>query len=110
MEVFGILKLFCINLGIIVINLRFVGFLNDECEEELCNMEFDEFWYLEEKYDFFIDDIYGFGCILYCVKLIDFWVFNWVWDSDVLIWVNKVFLMDCVDLLLVIVKCLGLFY
>lgn len=109
-EALGIPKLPRINPGTIVTNPRLASLLNDEREEELRNMEPDDLWHLEEKYDLFIDDIYGPGRISHSAKLTDFWVLNWARDSDAPTRVNKISLKDRPDLLPAIVKRPGPFY
>jgi len=106
----GIPKLPRINPGTIVTNARLTGILDEEREEELRNMEPDELWHLEEKYDLFIDDIFGPGRISHDARLTDFWVLNWSRDSDAPTEVKKAELSERPDLLSAIVKSPGPFY
>jgi len=106
----GIPKLPRINPGTIVTNARLAGIIDEEREDELRTMEPDELWHLEEKYDLFIDDIYGPGRISHDAKLTDFWVLNWARDSRAPTAVTKVDLPERKDLLPAIMKSPGPFY
>ncbi|WP_299483935.1 HprK-related kinase B [uncultured Roseibium sp.] len=106
----GIPKLPRINPGTIVTNERLSGLIDEEREEELKNLEPDELWHLEEKYDLFIDDIYGPGRISHNANLTDFWVLNWSRDNGAPTGVSKVKLNDREDLLAAIMKSPGPFY
>lgn len=109
-QALGIPKLPRINPGTIVTNSRLAGLIDEEREEELRNMERDELWHLEEKYDLFIDDIYGPGRISHEAQLTDFWVLNWARDSRAPTAVTKVELRERTDLLPAIMKSPGPFY
>ncbi|MEO0980219.1 MAG: HprK-related kinase B [Pseudomonadota bacterium] len=109
-DALGIPKLPRINPGTIVTNSRLAGLIDEEREEELRNMERDELWHLEEKYDLFIDDIYGPGRISHTARLTDFWVLNWSRDSGAPTAVTKVGLSERTDLLSAIMKSPGPFY
>ncbi|MCK7612918.1 HprK-related kinase B [Roseibium sediminicola] len=109
-DALGIPKLPRINPGTIVTNARLAGIIDEEREEELRNMEPDELWHLEEKYDLFIDDIYGPGRISHDTQLTDFWVLNWSRDSADPTAVTEVKLEDRPDLLSAILKSPGPFY
>ncbi|PVB59820.1 HprK-related kinase B [Labrenzia sp. 011] len=109
-DALGIPKLPRINPGTIVSNARLAGILDEEREEELRNMEPDELWHVEEKYDLFIEDIYGPGRIAHEAGLTDFWVLNWSRDSDEPTKVKKTDLRERPDLLSAIMKSPGPFY
>ena len=109
-DALGIPKLPRINPGTIVTNARLAGLIDEEREEELRNMEPDELWHLEEKYDLFIDDIYGPGRISHDARLTDFWVLNWSRDSAAQTDVTEAKLEDRPDLLSAILKSPGPFY
>ncbi|MEM8702592.1 MAG: HprK-related kinase B [Pseudomonadota bacterium] len=109
-DALGIPKLPRINPGTIVTNSRLAGLIDEEREEELRNMERDELWHLEEKYDLFIDDIYGPGRISHTAKLTDFWVLNWSRDSSAATAVTQVGLAERTDLLAAVMKSPGPFY
>jgi len=109
-QALGIPKLPRINPGTIVTNARLVGIIDEEREEELRNMEPDELWHLEEKYDLFIDDIYGPGRISHDAELTDFWVLNWSRDSASPTEVKETELKDRPDLLSAITKSPGPFF
>lgn len=109
-DALGIPKLPRINPGTIVTNARLAGMIDEEREEELRNMEPDELWHLEEKYDLFIDDIYGPGRISHDTQLTDFWVLNWSRDSADPTKVTEVTLQERPDLLSAILKSPGPFY
>lgn len=109
-DALGIPKLPRINPGTIVTNARLSGLIDEEREEELRNMEPDELWHLEEKYDLFIDDIYGPGRISHDTRLTDFWVLNWSRDSAAPTAVKETDLRERPDLLSAIVKNPGPFY
>lgn len=109
-DALGIPKLPRINPGTIVTNARLAGMLDEEREEELRTLEPDELWHLEEKYDLFIDDIYGPGRISHDARLTDFWVLNWSREHAGPTQVRAVGLEDRPDLLSAIVKSPGPFY
>ncbi|MEO9528081.1 HprK-related kinase B [Roseibium sp.] len=109
-DALGIPKLPRINPGTIVNNARLSGLLDEEREEELRNMEPDELWHVEEKYDLFIDDIYGPGRIAHDAQLTDFWVLNWSRNSTVPTQVKETELNSRPDLLSAIVKSPGPFF
>lgn len=106
----GIPKLPRINPGTIVTNARLSGIIDEEREEELRKMEPDELWHLEEKYDLFIDDIYGPGRISHRAPLTDFWVLNWSRDSEAPTEVKHADLNKRPDLLSAIMKSPGPFF
>lgn len=106
----GVPKLPRINPGTIVTNERLSGLIDEEREEELRNMEPDELWHLEEKYDLFIDDIYGPGRISHEAELTDFWVLNWSRDHTDPTDVTRIELRERSDLLSAIMKSPGPFY
>lgn len=109
-DALGIPKLPRINPGTIVTNDRLSGLIDEEREEELRNLEPDELWHLEEKYDLFIDDIYGPGRISHDSFLTDFWVLNWSRDSDAATRISEIDLGGRDDLLAAIMKSPGPFY
>ncbi|WP_269585772.1 HprK-related kinase B [Roseibium sp. Sym1] len=109
-DALGIPKLPRINPGTIVTNARLAGLIDEEREEELRNLEPDELWHLEEKYDLFIDDIYGPGRISHDAGLTDFWVLNWSRDSVEPTNVRQVNLENRPDLLTAIMKSPGPFF
>lgn len=106
----GIPKLPRINPGTIVTNARLAGIIDEEREDELRTMEPDDLWHLEEKYDLFIEDIYGPGRISHDAYLTDFWVLNWSRDSNAPTNVTKIDLTDRPDLLAAIMKSPGPFF
>lgn len=109
-DALGIPKLPRINPGTIVTNARLTGLLDEEREEELLNMEPDDLWHLEEKYDLFIEDIYGPGRISHDAQLTDFWVLNWSRDSLAPTQLTAVSLSGRPDLLAAIMKSPGPFF
>jgi len=109
-DALGVPKLPRINPGTIITNERLSGLIDEEREEELRNMEPDELWHVEEKYDLFIDDIYGPGRISHEAQLTDFWVLNWSRHSTAPTEVTEVGLNERPDLLSAIVKSPGPFY
>jgi HprK-related kinase B len=109
-DALGIPKLPRINPGTIVTNDRLSGLIDEEREEELRNMEPDELWHVEEKYDLFIDDIYGPGRISHDARLTDFWVLNWSRHSAAQTKVTESGLKKRPDLLSAIMKSPGPFY
>ncbi|WP_306144874.1 HprK-related kinase B [Roseibium sp. MMSF_3412] len=109
-EALGIPKLPRINPGTIVTNSRLAGLIDEDREDELRNMEQDELWHLEEKYDLFIDDIYGPGRISHDAQLTDFWVLNWSRNSRAPTAVSRVDLPQRTDLLSAIMKSPGPFF
>jgi len=109
-DALGIPKLPRINPGTIVTNARLAGLIDEEREEELRNLEPDELWHLEEKYDLFIDDIYGPGRISHDSQLTDFWVLNWSRHSSAPTDVKRVELTSRPDLLSAILKSPGPFF
>jgi len=106
----GIPKLPRVNPGTIVHNARLQELIPEERRVELLAMPVDELWKLEEKYDVFIDQVYGEGRTVPEAPLGGYLVLNWRRDSDAALRVEPVTLGQRRDLLGAIMKSPGPFY
>ncbi|WP_417783662.1 HprK-related kinase B [Terasakiella pusilla] len=73
----GIPKLPRINPGTILNNETLRPILSDERAAELQALPIEELWHLEEKYDVFVEDVYGEEKITPSAKLGAFLILNW---------------------------------
>lgn len=99
-----------INPGTILHNPRLTSMLSETRRLELANMNPEDLWNLEEKYDLFIRDIYGTNRVQFDMPLSEFWVLNWSRTSSAPTDLNDVDLMDRSDLLNAVMKSAGPFY
>ncbi|MTI45941.1 HprK-related kinase B [Roseibium hamelinense] len=106
----GIPKLPRINPGTIVTNPRLKGMLSSERTDTLLSMPQEELWQLEEKYDLFVDEVYGPNRIAHQTALTDFWVLNWSRETDEPTQFIEVNIAERPDLLSAIMKNPGPFY
>ncbi|MGB5707065.1 MAG: HprK-related kinase B [Arenicellales bacterium] len=106
----GIPKLPRINPGTIVHNPTLHPLISQLEREQLLKLPAEELWYLEDKYDVHIDQIYGVGRIVPEAPLNAFLVLNWKRDSDAALAVERVDLAVRRDLLGAIMKSPGPFY
>ncbi|SCA56595.1 conserved hypothetical protein [Candidatus Terasakiella magnetica] len=106
----GIPKLPRINPGTMLHDENLIALLPDERCAELKNLPAHELWDLEEKYDVFVDDVYGEGKIVSQAPLDDFLILNWKRDSLEPCKIEQVDLTQHQDLLAAIMKSPGPFY
>ena len=106
----GIPKLPRINPGTIVNNPRLKSLIDEESREKLLQLDKQELWALEHKYDVDIKQLYGDQRIQHDTVLKYFLVLNWQHDSDEEVQLHKVDLSERADVLGAIMKPSGPFY
>ncbi len=106
----GIPKLPRVNPGTIVHNTRLQGLLTAQQRADLLALPPDELWHLEDKYDVFLDQVYGPGRVVSEALLSGFLVLNWRRDSEAAVEIRPVELDQRPDLLAAIMKSPGPFY
>lgn len=106
----GIPKLPRINPGTIVHNPRLHGLIPAQQRTALLTMPKEALWELEDKYDVFIDEIYGPDRITASAPLAAFLVLNWQRGSTQPVKLERVELARRRDLLGAIMKTPGPFY
>ncbi|VAX13662.1 Uncharacterized protein Deba_0381 [hydrothermal vent metagenome] len=106
----GIPKLPRINPGTIVHNPRLHGLITEQQRQAFLAMPAEKLWDLEDKYDVFIDKIYGANRILAQAPLGALIILNWQRDSESDLIVEKVELATRLDLLDAVMKSPGPFY
>ena len=106
----GIPKLPRINPGTIVNNPRLFPLIDEESRAKLLQMQPQELWKLEQKYDADISELYGAGRIQHETELEKFLVLNWQHDTDKQLQVARVDLSQRLDLLSAIMKPSGPFF
>lgn len=106
----GIPKLPRINPGTIVHNARLQPLIPEAEREALLRLPPQSLWEMEDKYDVFIDEIYGSERIAERGSLAAFLVLNWARDSEQPTQVQQVDLRKRPELLGAIMKSPGPFY
>jgi HprK-related kinase B len=106
----GIPKLPRINPGTIINNKHLRMLLNPERIDELKALPMAELWDLEEKYDVFIEDIFGENKTSLSAPLAAFLVLNWSHNSQYPCDIHQVDLTKRHDLLSAIMKAQGPFF
>ena len=106
----GIPKLPRINPGTIVNNPRLIPLIDEADRNRLLQLEKQELWKLEQKYDVDINELYGAGRIRHDTRLQKFLVLNWQHDTSQQTRVQRVRLQDRMELLSAIMKPSGPFY
>ncbi len=106
----GIPKLPRINPGTIINNPTLAPMLSKDRTAELNALPLAELWDLEEKYDVFVEDVYGDNKITPNATLNAFLVLNWKRDSAAPCTIKEVDLNERKDLLGAIMKSPGPFY
>ncbi len=106
----GIPKLPRINPGTIVHNTSLHGILSEQQRQAFLAMPTNKLWDLEDKYDVFIDEIYGANRICSSAPLGALIILNWQHDSNRSLMVEQVKLTARPDLLDAIMKSPGPFY
>lgn len=106
----GIPKLPRINPGTIVHNPRLHGLITEHQREAFLAMPKDKLWQLEDKYDVFIDEVYGPDRIRSSAPLGALIILNWQYTSKSSLIVERVDLAERHDLLAAIMKSPGPFY
>jgi len=106
----GIPKLPRINPGTILNNPTLRPLLSDQRCDELRALPLAELWDLEEKYDVFVEDVYGEGKITAHANLDAFLILNWQRDATTDCEIKKVDLVSRTDLLDAVMKSPGPFY
>lgn len=106
----GIPKLPRVNPGTIVHDPNLAGLISDQQRESLLALPQQELWELEDKYDVYVDKVYGAGRIVNEAPLSAFLLLNWQRGSDAPVVVQQVDLNSRQDLLGTIMKSPGPFY
>jgi HprK-related kinase B len=106
----GIPKLPRINPGTIVFNPALQKMIPAQRRKQLMQLPRKELWEIEEKYDVYINEVYGAGRITLNALLNTFLVLNWQHDSDSELAVEQVDISQRPDLLGAIMKDSGPFY
>ncbi len=106
----GIPKLPRINPGTIIFNPTLQDMIPAQRRAQLMQLPQQELWDLEEKYDVYINDLYGPGRITLDAPLNTFLVLNWQHDSPSDTVVEEVDIAKRSDLLGAIMKAPSAFY
>ena len=106
----GIPKLPRINPGTIVNNPRLFPLMDQASREKLLQLDKDELWKLEDKYDADISELYGHNRIQHETSLRKFLVLNWQHGAAEKLEVTRVDLEQRPELLAAIMKPSGPFY
>jgi HprK-related kinase B len=106
----GIPKLPRINPGTIVNNPRLKSLIDEDSRERLLQLDKQELWALEHKYDVDIKQLYGDQRIQHDAALRYFLVLNWHHDAEYPVQLQKVDLSERKDVLGAIMKPSGPFY
>lgn len=106
----GVPKLPRINPGTILNDENLIDMLSPERQAELKALPLDELWHLEEKYDVWIEDIYGEHKIAPKGTLKNFLILNWKHDHKEPCTIKEVNIVERRDLLKAIMKSPGPFY
>lgn len=110
MQACGIPKLPRINPGTIIHNPKLSHILPEQRRAALLKLPIEELWNLEEKYDVFIDQIYGDERFVQQAPLSAFLVLNWERVNVRDLQVQQINLAERRDLLGAIMKSPGPFY
>ncbi len=106
----GIPKLPRINPGTIVHNPRLHSLISEQQREAFLAMPQEELWKLEDKYDVFIDELYGANRMCSSAPLGALIILNWQHTSKSSLTVERVQLAARQDLLGAVMKSPGPFY
>lgn len=109
-EAAGIPKLPRINPGTIINNPKLAEMISEERRQSLMRIPADELWNLDEKYDVYIDQVYGKNRIIQRTHLNALMVLNWDRISDRSVQIRTVDIRERIDLLNSIMKSPGPFY
>lgn len=108
-KMLGIPKLPRVNPGTVLNNSCLSNVITEEEKRKFNEMEREELWNYEQKYDVFIDECFGkdrFSLSSYLACIV---ILNWEYNSSPLE-INKVVFEERRDLLQPFMKSLGLFY
>lgn len=106
----GVPKLPRVNPGTIVHNSKLHGLISAEMRKSLLALPRDELWHLEDKYDVYLEQMYGPNRIVTDAPLAGFLILNWRRNTDEQPVVEQVDLAKRRDLLAAIMKSPGPFY
>ncbi len=109
LRMYGVPKLPRINPGTILGNERLKRIIPEEKQNQYLKLPGNELWSLEEKYDVYIDQLYGENTFELEASLSGLIILNWVRNDDP-VKIEKVSLENRPDLLPAFVKDPGLFY
>jgi len=106
----GIPKLPRVNPGTIVHDPNLFSLISSKDREALLALPVEELWDLEDKYDVYVDKVYGPNRIVNEAPLSAFLLLNWQRGSDAPLAIDRVNLYDRQDLLGTVMKSPGPFY
>jgi HprK-related kinase B len=106
---YGVAKYPRINPGTILNNPRLTSALPPETRQRLSDLDEDELWNLESKYDLFIDDVFGSSRFNLQSRLTGLVILNWSRSIDPLR-IDSVDLSHRPDLMPAFMKSRGLFH
>ena len=106
----GIPKLPRINPGTIVHNSKLNGLISVQQKKEFLTMPQQDLWELEDKYDVFVDEIYGPDRIVLSAPLEALIILNWQQGNEQPMSIEKVDIAERRDLLPAVMKSPGPFY
>jgi HprK-related kinase B len=109
-EAVGIPKLPRVNPGTIVHNPALHGLISPQERDELLALPGDELWHIEEKYDVYIDAVFGQNRIAQSAPLQAVLILNWSLDAAESLQVQAIDLRSGRELLSAIMKSPGPFY
>ena len=106
----GIPKLPRVNPGTIVHDPNLFSLIPDQKRESLLALPVEELWEMEDKYDVYVDKVYGEGRIVNEAPLSAFLLLNWQRVSEEPLAIKQVDLNQRQDLLGTVMKSPGPFY
>jgi HprK-related kinase B len=106
----GIPKLPRVNPGTMLHDPNLIGLLTQERIEDLKKLPPAQLWELEEKYDVFIEDIYGSDKIRLHAPISTFLILNWKRDSTAPCHIAEIDITQRQELLKAVMKSPGPFY
>jgi len=109
LEMFGVVKYPRINPGTIINNEKLLPILTPDQIAEYKKLPSDELWTLEDKYDGFIDELYGIDKFKISAKMKALVVLNWD-RNDSPLQISEIQLADRPHLFEAFMKTPGLFY
>lgn len=109
-QAIGIPKLPRVNPGTMLHDENLIDLLPENRRKELETLSPAELWDIEEKYDVFVEDVYGDSKIVDQAPIENFLILNWKRDADTPCQIQEVNLMERKELLDAVMKSPGPFY
>lgn len=110
LAMYGVAKYPRINPGTILNNRDLQTLISDEEKAELEEMPLEELWELEQKYDLYIDQVYGEDRFYLQARMDGLVILNWDRNSNDETVISSVNLSDREELFPAFMKSPGLFY